>query len=49
MQVLAFISSNTKSGGIIVKKGVFIVLAVNSKGTKEVLEIYIGENENSIR
>jgi len=38
---------NVKSDGIIVKKAVYIVLAVNSEGTKEVVGIYVGENESS--
>lgn len=38
---------SVKSDGIIIKKAVYIVLAVNSDGMKDVIGIYVGENENS--
>lgn len=38
---------SVKSEGIIVKKAVYIVLAVSTEGKKDVIGIYIGENESS--
>jgi putative transposase len=47
---IAFIDAihfSVKSDGVIVKKAVYIVLAVSTDGVKDVIGIYVGENESS--
>lgn len=38
---------SVKSDGIVIKKAVYIVLAVTAEGFKDVVGIYVGENESS--
>ena len=38
---------SVKENGIVTKKAVYVVLGINSNGIKDVLGIYIGENESS--
>ena len=38
---------NVRDNGVIVKKAVYIVLAYNREGLKEVLGMWVGENESS--
>ena len=38
---------SVKSDGIVTKKAVYIVPAVNMDGIKDVIGIYVGENESS--
>lgn len=38
---------SVKNDGIVMKKAVYIVLAINIEGLKDVIGIYVGENESS--
>lgn len=38
---------NVKSNGVVGKQAAYVVMGISRKGIKEVLGIYIGENENS--
>lgn len=38
---------SVKNNGVVVKKAVYVVLAVNTEGLKDVIGIYVGENETS--
>jgi putative transposase len=38
---------SVRSNGIVIKKAAYIVLAVNTEGIKDVIGIYVGENESS--
>lgn len=38
---------SVRSNGVVIKKAVYIVLAVNTEGIKDVIGIYVGENETS--
>lgn len=38
---------SVKNDGLVTKKAVYVVLAINIEGLKEVIGIYIGENESS--
>ena len=42
------IHCNVRDNGAVVKKAVYIVLAYTMDGLKEVLGMYVGENESSI-
>lgn len=38
---------SVKNDGLVTKKAVYVVLAINTEGLKDVIGIYIGENESS--
>lgn len=38
---------SVKNDGLVSKKAVYVVLAINTEGLKDVIGIYIGENESS--
>lgn len=38
---------STRTNGMVVKKAVYVLLAINKEGKKEVIGIYVGENESA--
>lgn len=38
---------SVKNDGIVMKKAVYVVQAINTDGFKDVIGLYVGENENS--